>query len=86
MKQYRITSDNISQDSPDDCHLSPEDPIHKLKISSYMGGLGSETKLQEYKAKLAQPVLGSNKGQIQREMGINPGTEEWFQLWFGRNK
>jgi len=49
MKQYRITSENISKDSDDDCYLSPDDPIHELKIASYLGGLGSEQRLAQYR-------------------------------------
>lgn len=85
MKQYRITKDNILQDSPDDCYLAPEDPIHELKIASYLGGLGANERLAEYKAKLKQPDIGSDKGRIQREQGIKPGTPAWFELWFGQN-
>lgn len=48
MKQYRITSNNINLDSPDDCFLSPDDPIQELKIASYLGGLGAEARLAEY--------------------------------------
>jgi hypothetical protein len=84
MKQYYITKDNISQDSLEDCYLAPEDPIHELKAAHLMGGLGAEARLAEYKAKLKQPVVSSNKGQIQREQNIKPGTEEWFKLWFGK--
>jgi hypothetical protein len=72
-------------DSPDDCYLAPDDPIHALKAASIMGGLGGEQRLAEYRATLRQPVQGSNKGQIQREQNIKPGTEEWFKLWFGKN-
>jgi hypothetical protein len=86
MKQYRITKDNIPKNEEDDCYLAPEDPIHELKIAHTLGGLGSAEKLAAYKATLRQPVLGSNKGQIQREQGIKPGTNEWFELWFGRGK
>lgn len=86
MKQYYITKDNIPQDSADDCYLAPDDPVHELKIASMLGGLGAKERLAEYRATLPQPTLGSNKGQIQREQGIKPGTEEWFQLWFGKNK
>jgi hypothetical protein len=50
-----------------------------------MGGLGSRAALENYKSLLRQPVVSSNKGQIQREQGIKPGTEEWFQLHFGKN-
>lgn len=27
-------------------------------------------------------VTGTEKKQIEREKGIEPGTEEWFKLWF----
>lgn len=54
MKQYRITSENINSDSPDDAYLSLEDPIQELKIINYLGGLGAEARLAEYKLKMAQ--------------------------------
>lgn len=85
MKQYRINSENIIPDSNDDAYLAPDDPIHELKISHALGGLGADEKLAAYRNKLKQPVTGSNKGQIQREKNIRPGTDEWFELWFGRN-
>ena len=50
MKQYKITSDNILQNSDDDCYISPDDPIHELKIAHNMGGLGSAEKLANYNA------------------------------------
>lgn len=84
MKQYKITSDNIPQSSDDDCYLSPEDPIHELKAAAIMDGLGAEQRIADYKAKLRQPVNSINKGQIQREQNIKPGTDEWFKLWFGK--
>ena len=46
MKQFYITSKNIQQDTDEDCYLAPDDPVHELKITSYMGGLGSTTKLE----------------------------------------
>ena len=54
MKQYKITSENINLDSTDDAYLSPDDPIQELKIASYLGGLGSESRLAEYRLKLQQ--------------------------------
>jgi len=86
MKQYRITANDIVPSSDDDCYLAPEDPIHELKAAAMMGGLGAAERLADYRATLRQPVVGSNKGQLQREQGIKSGTEEWFQLWFGKNK
>ncbi len=85
MKQYKITSADLSPKQDDDCYLAPDDPIHDLMPASMMGGLGSMEALAQYKTNLRQPVIGSNKGQIQREQGIKPGTDEWFKLWFGKN-
>lgn len=84
MKQYRITSSDIIQDSPDDCYLDPCDPIHELKAVSAMGGLGSSAALQKYNSLSMPTVSGCTKGQEQREQGIKPGTNEWFKHWFGR--
>jgi hypothetical protein len=27
-------------------------------------------------------IMGTDKGCIQREQNIKPGTEDWFKLWF----
>ena len=29
-------------------------------------------------------ITGNEKKQIERGQGIKPGTDEWFQLWFGK--
>ena len=95
MKQYRITSADLSQDSEDDAYLAPNDPIHELKAVQYMGGLGAEARLAEYRAAQAKhnqeinkgsnpSLTGTEKRQLEREHNIKPGTPEWFQLWFGR--
>lgn len=90
MKQYYITKENILQDSPDDCYLSPTDPIQELKITSYMGGLGSAVRLAEYNRLTAESKKIENgsvdKGKFMRENGIRPGTPAWFELWFGDKK
>lgn len=89
MKQFRITSEHINQDSSDDAYLAPDDPIHELKIVQYLAGLGSEVRLMEYRAKQKPintseniSVTGSEKRRIERENNIQPGTPEWFKLWF----
>lgn len=83
MKEYRITTADINPTSTDDCYLAPEDPIHKLMPTSMLGGIGSQAALAQYNNATAPQVVGSNKGQIQREQNIKPGTDEWFKLWFG---
>jgi hypothetical protein len=91
MKQYRITSDNIPQDGPDDAYLAPDDPIHELKIVQYLAGLGGEARLQEYRTYQNEINKGSNitvtaaeKAKLMKENDIRPGTPEWFRLWFSR--
>jgi hypothetical protein len=93
MKQYRITQENISQDSPDDCYIAPDDPINELKIASYMGGLGAEARLAEYRQKTVEQqklnnkdswgMTGSEKSAYMKQHGIRPGTPAWFELWRG---
>ena len=29
-------------------------------------------------------ITGTEKKKIERERGIKPGTDEWFQLWFSK--
>lgn len=90
MKQYYITKENIVQDSPDDCYLSPDDPIHALKVVSYMGGLNATERLHEYNASVreANRVKSGelDKAKYMKDNGIRPGTPAWFELWFGKNK
>lgn len=84
MKQYRVTSENLNQDSPDDCYLAPNDPIHEIKVLQHLGGINAQNRLQEYRVTQGSniSVTGSEKGRIQREQNIQPGTPEWFRLWF----
>ena len=84
MKQYRITTANLNQTSEDDCYLAPDDPIHQLMAAGQMGGLGSEEALHQYIQLQLPTIVGSTKGQEARELGIKPGTEEWFKHWFGK--
>lgn len=90
MRQYYITKENILQDSPDDCYIAPSDPIHELKIAHYMGGLGAEQRLAEYRTKVTEENKVNNgsadKAKYMKEFNIKPGTPAWFELWFGKNK
>jgi hypothetical protein len=84
MKQYRITSADLNQDSPDDCYLDPSDPIHEMKTLAGLGGLGSEARLHELRASQGSNIsmTGNNKGELMKKHNIKPGTPEWFKLWF----
>lgn len=84
MKQYRITTQDLNQDSNDDCYLAPDDPIHEMKALAGLGGLGGEARLQEYRGMQGSNIsaTGDNKGALMKQHNIKPGTPEWFQLWF----
>ena len=88
MRQYRITSQDLNQDSSDDCYLAPNDPIHEMKALAHLGGLGGEARLHKLRAEQGSniSVTGSEKRRIEREMNLRPGDPEWFQLWFSLPK
>ena len=87
MKQYKITSADLNQDSDGDAYLSPTDPIHELKALSGLGGLGGNARLHEYRASQNSygetfGQAGQEKSEIMRKHNIRPGDAEWFKLWF----
>lgn len=86
MKQYRITTANINQDSDDDCYLDPNDPIHEIKVLQHLGGINATARLQEYRGMQGSNIsaTGDNKGALMKQHNIKPGTPEWFKLWFSR--
>lgn len=90
MKQYKITTQDLNQSSDEDCYLAPDDPIQELKILSGLGGLNGQARLQEYRAQQAGSygetisAEGSRKAELMRQNNIQPGTPEWFKLWFNK--
>lgn len=86
MKQYRITSEHLNAPEDGDCYLSPDDPIQEIKAITQLAGLGANARLHELRANNGSniSVTGTEKGRIQRENNIKPGTPEWFQLWFSK--
>jgi hypothetical protein len=88
MKQYKITGFPVDTSTDPDCYLAPDDPIHQLKASNWLGELGAEQRLQEYNSlsKRQFSDRGNENARIMREQGIKPGTPAWFELWFGGKK
>lgn len=84
MRQFKITTANVTPADNDDCVLDPNDPIHDLMKVSAMGGLGTDQALAAYRSLGAPKIEGSDKGRIAREQNIKPGTDEWFKHWFGK--
>jgi len=85
MKQYRITGHQYSASTDPDCFLSPDDPIHKLMPSNWLGELGAETRLAEYmntpKARPDYLNPDHPNTKLAKQMGIKPGTPAWIELW-----
>jgi hypothetical protein len=82
-KQYRITTQNLVQSSDNDCFLEPDDPIHKLLISSQLGGLGSVARLAEYNRITAERKKSKISPEVEyaKFIGIRPGTPAWYALF-----
>jgi hypothetical protein len=86
MKEFRITTQNLTQSSSDDCYIDPSDPMWEMMGASQLGGLGSENLLVKYRLQQLPQVKQTDKGQVARELGLKPGTEDWFKHWFGDKK
>ncbi len=88
MKQYRITSDNIAPvNEQDDCYLASDDPAQEIRRLQFLGGLGGEQRLAEYRQQQTSQYTNithtaAENARIMREQNIKPGTPEWFKLWF----
>jgi len=82
-KQYRITTQNLTQSSDDDCYLEPDDPVYQLLIASHMGGLGSQAKLAEYNRITAERQKAKISPELEyaKSTGIQPGTPAWYALF-----
>ena len=80
-REYRITTDNIHPESDMDCVLSPDDSIREIQRLQYLGGLGARYHpVSDTGSNIS--VTGDEKGQLMKQNDIQPGTPEWFQLWF----
>ncbi len=87
MKQYRITSDDIAPiDSNEDCYLAENDPAQEIRRLQFLGGLGGEQRLAEYRnsRRTVENIThtAAENSRIMKEKNIQPGTPEWFKLWF----
>lgn len=83
-REYRITSENITPPEDGDCVLPPDDLAQEISRLQFLGGLGNRARLQEYRAPEGSNIskTANEKAELQRKHNIQPGTPEWFQLWF----
>lgn len=89
-KQYSIRTQDYTNAHIDEAVLDVNDPIYDIqKLAGLTPGLNIG-KLQEYTDSTAEKInQGSNpsitaneKIQYQNTHNIQPGTPEWFKLWF----
>ena len=89
-KQYSIRTQDYTTAHIEEAVLNAADPIHEIKALAGLNNVGNLGKLQEYKSPESQMAnQGSNpsitameKIQYQNNNNIQPGTPEWFRLWF----
>ena len=93
-KQYSIRTQDYTTSHIEEAVLDDADPIHEIKALAGLTSVGNLGKLQGYKGPESEMVnQGSNpsitameKINYQKEHNIQPGTPEWFRLWFSLPK
>ena len=80
MRQYKINAENYIPDT--ECVLSPDDPIHDMIASQYMGGLNAANRINERKAQAAADAEAVKEPLMKyaQEYGIRPGSPAWYAL------
>jgi hypothetical protein len=90
-KELKLTASDFytTDDLISEAVLDANDPIQELKQLSGMERLGNQGRLQEYTGDGSVSTEGSNvsktameKVDYQNNNNIQPGTPEWFRLWF----
>jgi hypothetical protein len=76
-KQFRIDSLDIVPKSSDDCFIPQDDPMW-----DYVGT--NKIARAEPQVMFNYDNSGNEKARRMREDGIQPGTKEWFKLWFSK--
>ena len=92
-KELKLTASDFysTDDLIPEAVLDAADPIQELKQLSGMERLGNQGRLQEYTGDGSVSTEGSNcsktameKVDYQNSNNIQPGSPEWFRLWFSK--
>lgn len=82
-REFRVTTRDLVNSSPDDCYLDPMDPAQAFM--GPVGSIGAEARLAEYNAKTRENIQqerdNSWEMQYAKENGIKPGSVAWNALW-----
>ncbi len=89
MKEFRITSETFRLEGDDpsipDNYVDPKELAELKKLA----GIDSLNLLKPYTPNHVGENLsyiGTEKAEYMRKHNIQPGTAEWFKLWFARPK
>ena len=78
MKQYRFNSrDFVTEEQVPDAFLADDD----LRNLQQLAGIPTTTQTKQLEG-INISHTGTEKRRLEREHNIQPGTPEWFQLWF----
>ena len=83
MKQIRYTSSSFvheNESGDEDAVLDENDPIHELKALAGVNNL-KQPNWQQYDG-MNISRTGMEKRELEKKHNIQPGSPEWFQLWF----
>jgi len=81
MTQRRFTSADFvpeGESGEPDAVLDSNDPIHELKKLS---GTDQQPRWEKYDG-INISRTGMEKRELEKKHNIQPGTPEWFRLWF----
>lgn len=87
-KQYSIRAEAFEAKEPEipDAVLAESDEIFEI---AKLAGIGNQANMNAYSPdtamRLTNPsAMANEKIQQQQANNIQPGTAEWFRLWFGQ--
>ena len=74
-RQYRIDTSDIIPKEEDDCFIPADDPMWQ-----HVGVDKIKTAVPQIMSNFDNS--GTEKAKYMREHNVQPGTKEWFKLWF----
>lgn len=83
MKQIRYTSRDFvheNETGDEDAVLDENDPIHELKALAGVNN-SQQPNWKQYDG-MNISRTGTEKRELEKKHNIQPGSPEWFQLWF----
>jgi len=96
MKQYYITSKDFRLEGDDptipDNYIDPVQlaqvkklaGIDSLRIMSNHLARQAAEKAEQEKANMPKVMTGTEKAEYQRVNNIQPGTDQWYKLWYAK--